>query len=291
MRYSTPLRYPGGKSRLANFMGLVFEENNLINGHYVEPYAGGAGIALYLLFSGHASHIHINDLSKSIYAFWQVVLEDTDNICRLIHETPVDIDTWFRQKEVQAHPERHSTLELGFSTFFLNRTNRSGIISGGVIGGQNQDGPWKLDARYNKTNLISRIERISRVSDHITLYNQDAAEFITEVIPTLPLQSIVYLDPPYHAKGHDLYENHYVYDDHLTISNLVGDINQRWIVSYDDTPEIREMYQWCRNLPYQLSYSAADHYKGAEIMFFSDNLLIPTVDDPAHPQKAPAFYR
>jgi len=291
MGYSTPLRYPGGKSRLANFMRLVFEENNLINGHYIEPYAGGAGIALHLLFSGHASHIHINDLSKSIYTFWQVVLEDTDNICRLINETPVDIDTWFRQKEVQAHPERHSTLELGFSTFFLNRTNRSGIISGGVIGGQNQDGPWKLDVRYNKTNLISRIERISRVSDHITLYNQDAAEFITEVIPTLPLRSIVYLDPPYYAKGHDLYENHYVYDDHLTISNLVGDINQRWIVSYDDTPEIREMYQWCRNLPYQLSYSAADHYKGAEIMFFSDNLLIPTVDNPAQLQKAPAFYR
>ena len=272
-------------------MRLVFEENNLINGHYIEPYAGGAGIALHLLFSGHASHIHINDLSKSIYAFWQVVLEDTDNICRLINETPVDIDTWFRQKEVQAHPERHSTLELGFSTFFLNRTNRSGIISGGVIGGQNQDGPWKLDARYNKTNLISRIERISRVSDHITLYNQDAAEFITEVIPTLPLRSIVYLDPPYYTKGHDLYENHYVYGDHLTISNLVGDINQRWIVSYDDTPEIREVYQWCRNLPYQLSYSAADHYKGAEIMFFSGNLLIPTVDNPAQLQKAPAFYR
>jgi len=291
MRYSTPLRYPGGKSRLANFMRLVFEENNLVNGHYIEPYAGGAGIALHLLFSGHASHIHINDLSKSIYAFWQVVLEDTDNICRLINDTPVDICTWFKQREVQAHPEQHSTLELGFSTFFLNRTNHSGIITGGVIGGQNQDGPWKLDARYNKTNLISRIEKISRVSDHITIYNQDAAEFISEVIPTLPLQSLVYLDPPYYAKGRDLYENHYVSDDHLTISNLVGDINQKWIVSYDDTPETREMYRGYENLLCQLSYSAADHYKGAEIMFFSDNLLIHTVDNPAQLQKAPAFHR
>ena len=291
MRYLTPLRYPGGKSKLANFMSLVFEENNLIKGHYVEPYAGGAGIALHLLFSGHASHIHINDLSKSIYAFWKVVLEDTDNICRLINDTPVDTCTWFKQRKIQAHPEQHSTLELGFSTFFLNRTNRSGIITGGVIGGQNQDGPWKLYARYNKTNLISRIEKISRVSDHITIYNQDAAEFISEVIPTLPLQSLVYLDPPYYAKGRDLYENHYVSDDHLTISNLVGDMNQKWIVSYDDTPETREMYRGYENLLYQLSYSAANHYKGAEIMFFSDNLLIPTVDNPAQLQKAPAFYR
>lgn len=281
MRYSTPLRYPGGKSKLANFMRLVFEENNLMNGHYIEPYAGGAGVALHLLFSGHASRIHINDLSKSIYAFWQVVLEDTDNICRLIYDTTVDIDSWLKQKEIQAHPEQHSMLELGFSTFFLNRTNRSGIITGGVIGGHNQDGPWKLDARYNKTNLISRIEKISRVSDHINLYNQDAEEFITEVIPTLPLESIVYLDPPYYAKGRDLYENHYVHDDHLAISNLVGDINQGWIVSYDDTPEIREMYQRYKNLPYQLSYSVADRYKGAEIMFFSDNLLISTIENPA----------
>jgi DNA adenine methylase len=280
MKYLTPLRYPGGKSRLSNFMRLVFEENNLIDGHYVEPYAGGAGIALHLLFGGYASHVHINDLNKSIYAFWQAVLEDTDNICRLISDTPVDMNNWLRQKEVQAHPEKHSVLELGFSTFFLNRTNRSGIISGGVIGGKNQDGPWKLDARYNKTDLISRIEKISRFSDDITVYNKDAAEFIAEVVPTLPLQSIVYLDPPYYAKGCDLYEDHYGFDEHLTISGLVGDIRQKWIISYDDTPEIRSMYQQYRNLPYQLSYSAADRYKGAEIMFFSDDFLIPTVDDP-----------
>ncbi|MBA7560759.1 hypothetical protein ES708_02390 [subsurface metagenome] len=262
-------------------MRLVVEENNLINGHYVEPYAGGAGIALHLLFSGYASHVHINDLNNSIHAFWQVVLEDTDNMCRLINDTLVDIDTWLRQKEVQVHPERYSTLELGFSTFFLNRTNRSGIISGGVIGGKNQDGPWKLDARYNKTNLISRIEKISRFSDHITIYNQDAAEFIAEVIPTLPLQSVVYLDPPYYSKGRGLYEDHYGFDDHLTVSSLVGDIHQKWIISYDDAPEIRGMYQQYRNLPYQLSYSAADRYKGAEIMFFSDDLLIPDIDNPA----------
>ena len=280
MIYSTPLRYPGGKSKLSNFMRLVFKENNLIDGHYIEPYAGGAGIAFHLLFSGYASHIHINDLNKSIYSFWQVVLDDTDNICRLIHDTPVDIDNWFRQKEVQSHPEQYSILELGFSTFFLNRTNRSGIISGGVIGGKRQEGPWKLDARYNKTDLISRIEKISRFGDQISVYNLDAAEFINGIIPTLPLQSIVYLDPPYYNKGSDLYENHYKYDDHIIISNLLGNIGQEWIVSYDDTPEIRDMYQQYRNMPYTLSYSAADRYKGAEIMFFSDNLLIPNTDNP-----------
>ena len=281
MKYSTPLRYPGGKSKLSNFMRLVLKENNLGGGHYAEPYAGGAGVAFHLLFSGYASHIHINDLNNSIYSFWKVVLDDTDNICRLIHDTPVDIDNWFRQKEVQTHPEQHSILELGFSTFFLNRTNRSGIISGGVIGGKRQEGSWKLDARYNKTDLISRIEKISRFRDHISLYNLDAAEFITGIIPTLPLQSIIYLDPPYYNKGSDLYENHYGYDDHIEVSNLLFNVMQKWIVSYDDTPEIRGMYQRYRSLPYQLNYSAANRYEGAEIMFFSDNLLIPTIDNPA----------
>lgn len=288
MRFSTPLRYPGGKSKLSNFMRLVLKVNNLIDEHYIEPYAGGAGVALTLLFSGYARHIHINDLNTSIYSFWRVVLDDTDNICRLIHDTPVDIDNWFRQKEIQALPEQHSMLELGFSTFFLNRTNRSGIISGGVIGGKRQEGPWKLDARYNKVDLISRIEKVSRLREHISLYNLDAAELITKVIPTLPLQSIIYLDPPYYNKGSALYENHYRHDDHIEVSNLLRKVTQKWIVSYDDTQEIRNMYERYRSMPYKLSYSAANRYEGNEIMFFSSNLLIPTTDNPIKVKAVPA---
>jgi DNA adenine methylase len=280
MKYSTPLRYPGGKSKLANFMRLIIEENNLINGHYVEPYAGGAGIAFHLLFSGYVTHVHINDLNKSIYAFWKIVLEDTDNLCRLIYDTPVNIDTWLIQKEVQEHPERHSQLELGFSTFFLNRTNRSGIIDGGVIGGKNQDGNWKLDARYNKGPLISRIEKISRFVDRITLYNIDAAAFISRVLPSIPQHTIIYFDPPYYIKGSDLYEDHYSHEDHNTISNHIRQITQKWIVSYDDTPEIRQLYREYRNLPYRLNYSASKHYTGSEIMFFSNDLKVPIVENP-----------
>jgi len=267
-------------------MRLVIKENNLLSGHYIEPYAGGAGTALHLLFDGYSNHIHINDLDKSIFAFWQAVLEDTDNMCRLIYDTSVNIENWFKQNHVQLHPEHYSTLELGFSTFFLNRTNRSGIITGGVIGGKKQEGFWKLDARYNKANLISRIERISRFGDNITIYNLDAAEFITTVVPMLPLKSIVYLDPPYYIKGSDLYDNHYKYSDHLEISKLVSNIQHKWIISYDDTPEIREMYLYHRNMPYKLSYSAAKHYKGSEIMFFSDDLIIPMVYNPIKVQAA-----
>jgi len=280
MQYSTPLRYPGGKSRLANFMRLVITENNLINGHYIEPFAGGAGLALHLLFNGYVSRIHVNDLNKSISAFWHATLEDTDNMCRLIYDTPVDINTWFKQKQVQMRSDHYSQLELGFSTFFLNRTNRSGIISGGVIGGKSQNGDWKLDARYNKQDLISRIEKISRFSGQITLYNRDAAAFISEELPRLPANAIVYLDPPYYTKGSDLYEDHYKHEDHVAISSLIRRINQKWIVSYDDTPQIRQMYRLYRSLPYHLSYSASQHCTGSEIMYFSDRITIPAVESP-----------
>lgn len=282
MRFSTPLRYPGGKGKLANFMKLVFEANNLYGGHYVEPYAGGAGIAFSLLFEEYATHLHINDLNKSVHALWACVLNDTDALCEFINNTPVTMDEWNKQKSVQENDSDHSMLELGFSTFFLNRTNRSGIIKGGVIGGKKQTGKWKLDARYNKKNLISRIEKIAKYKERISLYNCDANNFITDVLPYLPLKTLVYLDPPYYAKGSGLYENYYTVTDHVAISKLVrSKIKQPWIVSYDNTSEILQLYAKFYHIVYRLNYSAAEHYHGSELMFFCNTLNVPAVPNPA----------
>ncbi|MDH5525573.1 MAG: DNA adenine methylase [Desulfobulbaceae bacterium] len=282
MRYVTPLRYPGGKSKLAKFIKLVFEENNLLDGHYVEPYAGGAGIAFALLFQEYASHIHINDLNNSVYAFWYSVLFETEDLCQKILDTPVNMDAWCQQKEVLKNPGLFSLLEIGFSTFFLNRTNRSGIIKGGVIGGRQQHGKWKIDARYNKTELVSRVQKIARYKNRISLYNQDASEFITHTLPELPNKALVYLDPPYYVKGKGLYQNHYQHDDHAGVASLVkNNIKQKWIVSYDNTPEICDLYKKYRKITYGLSYSAGEHYQGSEVIFFGDDLEIPDVKNPA----------
>jgi len=283
MRYTTPLRYPGGKSRLTNFIKLVFRENNLLDGHYVEPYAGGASIAFSLLFYGYVSHIHINDLNKSVYAFWHSALYDIENLSRLICDTPVTMESWRQQKSIQENLSQHSVLEIGFSIFFLNRTNRSGIIQGGVIGGQKQNGKWKLDARYNKQDLIARIEKVERFRKQINLHNQDAAKFLFKIAPKLPANSLIYLDPPYYVKGHGLYENHYQHEDHVVVSKLVTrSVKQRWIVTYDNVPEIRRLYKGYRKLCYRLSYSAADRYEGSEVMFFSNKLIIPNVHSPTN---------
>ncbi len=278
--FPSPLRYPGGKGMLTNFAKLIISSNELLDGHYVEVYAGGASIALTLLFDEYVQHIHINDLSKSIYALWKSVVDDTENFCKYINDVPVTIEEWKHQKNIQLHPYEHTSLELGFSTFFLNRTNRSGILKGGVIGGKAQDGKWKLDARFNKVDLIYRIQRIARYSNRISLYNEDAAAFITKFLPKINRHSLVYLDPPYYAKSDSLYENYYSHDDHTKIANLIKKINQPWIVSYDNTPPIMELYRSFRNLKYDLSYSAQVRYAGSEIMFFSNKLVLPYITNP-----------
>jgi DNA adenine methylase len=279
-RFKTPLRYPGGKAKLANFVKLIFQLNNLLDGHYVEPYAGGAGIALELLFQEYASDIHINDINKSVYAFWHSAINEPAALCELIRRTEVTVEEWERQKAIQANGETASLLDLGFSTFFLNRTNRSGIISGGIIGGKDQSGEWKIDARFNKEELISRIKRVARYRRRIHLYMRDASDFIQNILPDLPPRTLANLDPPYFVKGQRLYDDFYTPDDHAAVAGLVAQITHHWMVSYDKTPEVEQLYKSYRCMSYNLSYSAAERYKGSEIIFFSDSLIIPQVTRP-----------
>ena len=281
MTFLSPLRYPGGKRKITNFIKLLLHYNDLLDGEYVEPYAGGASVALALLFDEYVRKIHINDLDQGIYAFWYSVLNSTDELCRLISDTPVTIEEWHYQKKIHADSDL-SMLELGYSTFFLNRTNRSGIISGGVIGGKEQNGKWKLDARFNKTNLISRIMKIARYRHRIHLYNLDAISFIEDVLPDLGQNTLVYLDPPYYIKGKRLlYTNFYQPEDHASVAKDVHTIQQYWLVSYDNVKEIRDLYDDCRSINYGLNYSAQERYQGAEVMFFCDAMNIPDVCDPA----------
>lgn len=281
MRFYSPLRYPGGKGKISDYMKLIIRENNLLDGIYVEPFAGGAGIGLSLLCNEYVSDIIINDLSKSIYAFWYSILNYTDELCELIYNTPVTVDEWYNQRSIQDSSDNPSILELGFSTFFLNRTNRSGILKGGIIGGIEQEGKYKIDARFNKDNLIRRIKKISRYKDRIKVYNLDAADLIKNVIQKLPENSLIYLDPPYFKKGKHLYENYYKEDDHASLANLIiNQIKQYWIVTYDNTPKISKLYKKCYQRTYSLSYSAAKKYKGSEIMIYSDNMSVPEVDTP-----------
>lgn len=255
----------------------------MLDGHYVEGYAGGAGIAIRLLLLEYASCVHLNDIDRSVYAFWHSVINATDELCKMIRDANVTIKQRAKQKAIHADAENQSLLDLGFAAFFLNRTNRSGILNGGVIGGKKQGGKWKIDARFSKSELCRRIEMIALYRTRIRLYNLDAAVFIRGVLPSLPKKSLIYLDPPFYLKADDLYQNHYAHDDHVAIAKLVQkQISIPWIVSYDHQPEILKIYKGCPTIIYQMNYSAGrDRHRGSEIMFFAKNMLIPDVKNPA----------
>lgn len=276
LMHFTPLRYPGGKGRLASYVKAILKANNLLDGEYVEPFAGGAAIALELLFHEYVSRVHINDLSRSVYAFWNCVLDRTDELCRLVRDSPRTIEEWDRQKRIMKYQEENDDLAVGFAFFFLNRTNRSGILNGGVIGGRAQTGEWKIDARYNANELAARIQAIARLRSRISLTKLDALTFIENGKTTWPSKALVYCDPPYYVKGRDLYYHFYEHPDHEAVAQAIAGIDsQRWIVSYDNVEAINQMYSKWRKVIYDIGYSARTARQGSEVMFFSGGLTMP----------------
>jgi len=271
----SPLRYPGGKAKLFGYFVSIIKRNQLYGATYCEPYAGGAGLALKLLSTGFVSRVILNDIDPSIYAFWKSTLHNTDNFCRLIDEAPVTIEEWYRQKLIWQDQNIDNMLELGFATFFLNRTNRSGIIEGaGPIGGYEQAGSWKLNVRFNKNQLIQQIKAISMFKNQIILLNSDAIDCATKYLKMDDV--FCYLDPPYYVKGSKLYRNFYNHDDHCAIhSILLKNKPARWVVSYDDVPQIRRIYGGFEPISYSLSYTAGAKSTGREVIFFSDSLFPP----------------
>lgn len=275
----SPLRYPGGKQVLSRLIAHLIRINGCAGGVYVEPYAGGASIALSLLFGEHVDRVVINDADLCIHAFWKAVLFNTDRFVELVRKTPTTVEEWAKQREVYFQPKRFGALKLGFATFFLNRCNRSGIISrGGPIGGQQQDGPWKIDARFNRDELERRIRRIAEYRDRITLMQRDAIDLLREDVPhVLKARPFVYLDPPYYEKGRELYLNYYSHKDHERLAeHLQEQTAYRWVMSYDNVNAINKLYKDFRRVRFSLDYSAKERREGTEVMIMPSTLTFPS---------------
>lgn len=277
MQTLSPLRYPGGKASLAGFLRNLIELN-MEDCTYYELYAGGAGAALSLLLDGFVSRIVLNDADAHIYSFWYSILNDTDDFIEMIERTPVNIESWQRQREIYNDTtERFTSLELGFAAFFLNRCNRSGIIkNAGPIGGYKQDGKYAIDCRFNKPGLIQRIRRIAEYKNQICVHNEDTLMFIQNHIEELRDKcSFIYLDPPYYKKGRDLYLNAYEQSDHKALRDLLASHQDlKWMVSYDNVEEVRELYDGFRSSLHNLHYTLQEKRMTEEFFIFSESLKL-----------------
>lgn len=275
----SPLRYPGGKAKLADFLISVINHNELSEPHYVEPYAGGAGAALRLLFEEHVSSITINDADPRINSFWLAVTKHNAAFIELLLDAKVELREWKRQREIYEKRDLRKILELGFATFFLNRTARSGIIhNGGPIGGHGQKGKYKINARFNKINLARRIQRIGMYSDRIHISSDDGLSLLKKLnqCHAKSKQTFVYLDPPYYAKGPELYLNRFNHRQHqLLASYLSSPKNFPWIMTYDDVDAIRKLYTLFPQFNFNLQYSVTTARKGTELLIHPSSVLIP----------------
>jgi DNA adenine methylase len=272
----SPLRYPGGKSCLYPLISAILRENELKFPHYAEPYAGGASLALALLFGGQVSDIHLNDVDAGIWSFWNSVLDDTDALITLIETTPITVVEWRKQREIYKAGNLSDPLKLGFATFFLNRTNRSGIIgTAGVIGGLAQEGNYKIDCRFNREELTRRIKRIRKYRSQIHLTRDDALEFLKRGTEDFPKRTFFAIDPPYFAKGSLLYTSFYCPNDHADVAKAILALPRPWVLTYDAAEEISDLYRDRPQFLFDIKYSLQTKRIGTELLIASNGLLLP----------------
>lgn len=272
MLSSTPLRYPGGKTKIFKQVKKLIETNFPNPPRYCEGFMGGAGLSLKLLFEGVVSEIHVNDLDDAIYSFWVSCLDFNNQLVRLINETDITIDEWHKQKTIYQNPINYTVLEKGFSTLFLNRTNRSGIMIAGPIGGKKQDGNYKLDCRFKKKGIIDILNKIYDYRDKIHVYNLDAKDFIAQIDKTYD-DVFIYLDPPYISKGPELYKNSFKLVDHEELKETVAKLNNKWFITYDDHPDVERIYGEYNQQKFNLTYTADTVKKGTEIAIFGPETI------------------
>lgn len=278
--YYSPLRYPGGKGKLASFMEYMIDQLGHRGGTYIEPFAGGAGIAMELLLRNVVSRIVINDYDKAVWSFWKAILTETDRFVEEIRTVPLTVDEWQKQHEILVTQNDKYSFELGFAAFYMNRTNRSGIIKGGVIGGQEQAKDWKMDVRFKREELVTRIQRIAARKKDIKLYNKDVNSFIKNYVPLYEENALIYFDPPYFRKGQQLYMNFFNYKDHVRIEQEIREhVNCDWIITYDYEPQIEEIYHNYNLRLYDLNYSVSTKRKASELMIFKDGIFIPSDEE------------
>lgn len=241
-----------------------------------EPFAGGAGASISLLYMEETERIYLNDADPAIFDFWWTLTNRPTPFITQIERVELTMDEWRRQRTAYCSTAPISRLKRGFAAFYLNRCNRSGIIiNGGPIGGVDQKGEWKIDARFNRQNLQTRCKKVAEYADRISVSCLDGIEFVKSLDAD---STLFFIDPPYFNKGSLLYLNLLNDDYHAELAARLKSMNDAaWVVTYDDCPEIRSLYEgWATIRPFGLRYAAADRRNGKEILIVPKGMRLPT---------------
>lgn len=293
---NSPLRYPGGKGKITTFVGNVLEANG-ITGTYVEPFAGGAGIAINLLLAEKVESIVINDLDDGVASFWRAVIEDTEWLIDQIEHVPFDYNQvennlgpegyikYWRDTKLRYENNRYQSYKhKGFDFFMLNRMNVSGIVKGGPIGGTSQQNTYNITSRFNRETLCGRILRIAALKDRITVTSFEASDFCKRLTAGDICETndcLVFVDPPYFIQGKNLYNSYATDEVHRCIAeSLLSQNKWKWVLTYDEAPEINELYpeNAVNKYEYAITYSANKRGKYNEYLFSSPGLYVTSFD-------------
>ena len=242
----TPLRYPGGKSWLFEYVSAFLEFHDIHLGTVVEPFAGSASISVGLLKNKLADEAYICEKDPLISSFWDVALTANDELIENVRRLSVSISTWKKFKKY-LRPDavtRFSTMELATAFVFYNRTNYSGILKAGPIGGKRQESKYNIKCRFNKEYVCQKIATLDSLSGKIHVIRGDGIRFIREYSRRSHGEDqFFYIDPPYYDAGKVLYRNYFEVEDHIRLANTLEPLTEPWLLSYDDVDFIHHTYE------------------------------------------------
>lgn len=284
-KWRSPLRYPGGKIKMAPFLRQLLKDNPKIK-NYIEPFAGGAGIAINLLLNNLIDHITLNDYDIAIFCFWKSLVENNKEFMELFENTPITISEWHNQRFIFQNLEKRNIknlstseiIKLGFSTFYMNRTNFSGILRGATpVGGLKQTGKWKLDCEFNKERLRPLLIKIGQKAENITISNLDMVNSLSSLNKGnsnyTDTESLMFIDPPYIKQGKRLYLPIKTMEDHKKIALQIKNLSCHWLLTYDAVNELMDYYNFANNkFIYSLQYKVKTHRQATEFLVISNNL-------------------
>src|SRR3990167_6998031 len=282
MHFYSPLRYPGSKRKLCNYLDKILAKNNYSPQVLIEPFVGGGSVFINFLLRHKEGKVVIEDKDELIYNFWKTLFDEPSYLIRFVKKVRVDLKTFDRYRHVSSHTDKFSRKKLAEACLFLNRTSFSGILnnSAGPIGGREQKSIYKIDCRFGRENLIKKIKSISAFKNRVVVlpYNwEETLKYVAGEDKYKNARLLYYFDPPFYKKAAQLYRYHFDNVSHKNLRDRLMKLKQAWILSYDRAQEIQNLYSAFTRINVSMPYSINSPAKRLEKELIITPLKLPKI--------------